>query len=70
MRIHCDACGKAIEVAVALRREVDGEQLYFCDATCAAKGGHVADDPWAEEEGGGPGIGGELDEAPGAPRDA
>ncbi len=70
MRIHCDHCGKVVDTETALRREVDGELLYFCVAACALAGGHVADDPWeGDEAGGGPAIGGELDDAPGAPRD-
>ncbi len=70
MRIHCDVCGKAIGGTAALRREVDGEQLYYCGAVCLAKGGHVADEPWSDDEGAGPAIGGDLDDPPGAPRDA
>ena len=69
MRIHCDACGKALEAEQALQKRVDGELLWFCSEACAARG-HVQDQPWEDDEGGGPAIGGELDDAPGAPRDA
>lgn len=71
MRIHCDRCGKPLEAEQALRRLVDGEQLWFCSEACAGRSGHVADEPWSDEgEGGGPAIPGDLDETPGAPRDA
>jgi hypothetical protein len=64
MRIHCDRCGRPLDAERALRRTVDGEQLWFCGEACAAGAGHVADEPWAEDEGGGPAIPGDLDDAP------
>jgi len=62
MRIHCDRCGRPLEAAKALRRVVDGEPLDFCSEACAAGAGHVADEPWADDDGGGPAIPGDLDD--------
>lgn len=66
MQIHCDHCGKLLEATLALKRDLDGETLCFCSEACATAACHLADDPWADDDGSGvgPAIAGDLDDPP------
>ena len=64
MAIHCDVCGREIDLARAVEREWDGEVFWFCDDTCLLKGRHItvpSADPEVDTQPG-PAAGGELDE--------
>lgn len=66
MKAHCDQCGKAVDPKSAIERTWDGETFLFCNEECSRAGGHLGNDIYAEDEGGGTGplAPGDLDEAP------